>query len=147
MSAFEFVGEALVLMRRIKGLSQSEVARRAKMRSSQLSRYEKGETLPKLNQLDRLLQAHGATLLDFATILAAIRTPQRVLAAEASADEIRDSAGTTLLLREGGMLVPKDSYRVVGELVSRLNELVGSVQDVVLGRALREALDDRKDEG
>lgn len=141
VSAFELLPFALVLMRRINRLTQAEAAQRAGMRGPQLSRYESGEVQPQLAQLDRLLRVYGATLFDLAVILSAIRTPERVLTAADRADEIRDSAGTSFLLREGGMLVPRDSYQIIAGLMSQLHRLLDSVEEVYLGRALREGLE------
>lgn len=145
MDVFRFLPEALLLMRRFKGLSQAEAARRAKMQGSQLSKYESGKVVPELRQLTRLLKAYGATLFDLAMILGALRDPHRVLTAAESADEIRDSAGT-VLLREGGMLVPTVSDHLLGEIFARLNQLVDSVREVEVGRALRNGLADRGDD-
>jgi hypothetical protein len=43
-----------------------------------------------------------------------------------------------LLLLEGGLLVPKESHEIVADLLVRLHQLVDSVRNVVVGRALRE---------
>lgn len=144
VDSFDLLPEALRLMRRFKGLSLAEAARRAGMQSSQLSKYENGRVVPELPQLARILSAYGATLFDLATILAALRAPERALVAAAGADEIREGAGT-LLLREGGMLVPVVADHLLGEIVARLQELFKTVREVEVGRALRDGLGDRDD--
>lgn len=54
---FDNLGTALGLIRDLRGKSQSEVARAARIGKSQLSRYESGKELPKLDTLARVLQA------------------------------------------------------------------------------------------
>jgi len=56
---FEHLGAALRLLREQAGLSQTRAAREAGMGKSQLSKYETGRELPKLDSLARLLQALG----------------------------------------------------------------------------------------
>jgi transcriptional regulator with XRE-family HTH domain len=138
VETFEFLGEALLVLRKIRGLTQKEAAKRARMGPGQLGRYEKNKVRLRVDQLDRILAAYGATLFDLATTLAAIRSPEIARAAADQADEIRDGAGRTLLLLEGGLLVPKESHEIVADLLVRLHQLVDSVRNVVVGRALRE---------
>jgi transcriptional regulator with XRE-family HTH domain len=57
---FANVGKILRLLRELRGLSQAEVARHAGIGSSQLSKYERGTELPKLESLERVLR-----VLDF----------------------------------------------------------------------------------
>lgn len=56
---FRTLGSALRLFREQLGLSQSELARRAGMGKSQVSKYEGGKELPKLESLERLLGVLG----------------------------------------------------------------------------------------
>ena len=51
------VGRALTLVREFRGLSQAELARQAGVGKSQLSKYQSGRELPKLDSLSRLLTA------------------------------------------------------------------------------------------
>jgi transcriptional regulator with XRE-family HTH domain len=57
LSMFENLGKALVLIRETRGLTQAQLARRAKMGKSQLSKYESGRILPKLDSLGGILKA------------------------------------------------------------------------------------------
>lgn len=57
---FSELGGTLRSLRESKDLSQGELARRAGMGKSQISKYEKGKELPKLDSLERLLEALGA---------------------------------------------------------------------------------------
>jgi len=56
---FAELGRTLRDLREAAGLSQAEVARKAGMGKSQLSKYERGKELPKLESLERLLAVLG----------------------------------------------------------------------------------------
>jgi len=64
-SMFESLGSTLRLLREQARLSQSELARRAGMGKSQVSKYESGKELPKLESLERLLAVLGVEPLTF----------------------------------------------------------------------------------
>lgn len=53
---FDNLGRALYLVRDLRGLSQAEVARRAGIGKSQLSKYEGGKELPKMESLRKVLK-------------------------------------------------------------------------------------------
>ena len=57
---FDHLGTALRTIRESAGLAQAEVARRAGLGKSQLSKYENGKELPKLETLERILEVLGA---------------------------------------------------------------------------------------
>jgi hypothetical protein len=69
---FQHLGRALVLLRSLRGKSQAEVAREASMGKSQLSKYETGQELPKLESLEKVLRSLDAGMLDLAGMLAQI---------------------------------------------------------------------------
>ncbi len=54
---FDHLGKALSLLRSLRGMSQGRVARSAGLGKSQLSKYESGRELPKLDSLARILGA------------------------------------------------------------------------------------------
>jgi len=56
---FAEVGTTLRLLREAANLTQAELARRARVGKSQLSKYESGKELPKLESLAKLLAALG----------------------------------------------------------------------------------------
>jgi transcriptional regulator with XRE-family HTH domain len=56
---FENLGTALALLRGVCKFSQAEAARRAGVGKSQLSKYENGKELPKLDSLERVLSVYG----------------------------------------------------------------------------------------
>ena len=54
---FEHLGLALRALRELAEMSQAELARRAGLGKSQLSKYERGRELPKLESLRKILTA------------------------------------------------------------------------------------------
>jgi transcriptional regulator with XRE-family HTH domain len=64
-SMFANVGKALIRLRERTGLSQSAIARKAGCGKSQLSKYENGRELPKLDSLERVLDALGVNHVHF----------------------------------------------------------------------------------
>lgn len=62
---FEHVGLALKMVREMAGLSQTEAARRAGIGKSQLSKYERGQSLPTLASLGKILEVVKADALFF----------------------------------------------------------------------------------
>ena len=66
---FRNLGMALSFLRELRGKSQARLAREAGIGKSQLSKYERGKELPKLDSLEKLLGALGASYLDLFTTL------------------------------------------------------------------------------
>ena len=60
---FETLGLTLRVFRELSGRSQAELARRAQIGKSQLSKYESGKELPKLESLGKIITALGTTPL------------------------------------------------------------------------------------
>ena len=60
---FETLGLTLRVFRELAGWSQAEVARRAQVGKSQLSKYETGKELPRLESLGKIIKALGTTPL------------------------------------------------------------------------------------
>ena len=71
-NAFRNLGKALVLLRELVGVSQSEVAIRAQIGKEQLSKYETGKELPRLDSLEKVLEALELNYWDFFYSLALI---------------------------------------------------------------------------
>lgn len=57
MGMFDRLGETFIVLRMLRGLSQADLARLAGIRPNQLSRYETGQVLPQLGQLEKILDA------------------------------------------------------------------------------------------
>ena len=62
---FANLGPAFRRARELRGMSQAEVAREAGTGKSQLSKYEQGKELPKLESLERVLAVLNLGSLDF----------------------------------------------------------------------------------
>jgi transcriptional regulator with XRE-family HTH domain len=60
---FETLGLTLRVLRELTGGSQAELARKARIGKSQLSKYENGKELPKLESLRKITVALGTTPL------------------------------------------------------------------------------------
>lgn len=62
---FVNLGKTLGLLRELRGKSQARVAREAGIGKSQLSKYENGKELPKLDSLEKVLNALGVGHFEF----------------------------------------------------------------------------------
>jgi transcriptional regulator with XRE-family HTH domain len=66
---FQNLGATLVRLRERAGKSQAALARKAGVGKSQLSKYENGKELPKLDSLERVLVALGVSYFEFFRVL------------------------------------------------------------------------------
>ena len=69
---FRHLGLALRLLRELRGQSQAQTARQSGIGKSQLSKYENGRDLPKLDSLEKVLTAIGVGHEGFFSTLATI---------------------------------------------------------------------------
>ena|SRR5215213_11638535 len=60
---FESLGLTLRVFRELSGCSQAEIARKAQIGKSQLSKYENGKELPRLESLGKVIAVLGTTPL------------------------------------------------------------------------------------
>jgi transcriptional regulator with XRE-family HTH domain len=67
---FANLGKALTWFRKLRGVSQVAVARRAGIGKSQLSKYESGKELPKLDSLEKVLLVLDVGHFEFFRMLA-----------------------------------------------------------------------------
>jgi transcriptional regulator with XRE-family HTH domain len=65
MGMFANLGRSLSLLRELRGKSQAQVAREAGIGKSQLSKYENGKELPKLDSLEKVLNALKVGYFEF----------------------------------------------------------------------------------
>jgi transcriptional regulator with XRE-family HTH domain len=65
MAMFNHLGRTLSLLRELRGKSQARVAREAGIGKSQLSKYENGKELPKLDSLEKVLIALKVSYFEF----------------------------------------------------------------------------------
>ncbi|HEX2252265.1 MAG TPA: helix-turn-helix transcriptional regulator [Thermoanaerobaculia bacterium] len=128
---FEHLGDALALLRRLRRMSQTDLARAAQVGRSQLSRYENGLQLPHLGQLERLLESLNATMADLAAVLAFLR---RLESGEAR--EGLDSQDLLALMGSEG-LIPTPVQDALAEVTAQHLRLCGAVREAVLARTWR----------
>jgi transcriptional regulator with XRE-family HTH domain len=81
---FRNLGKALSLLRELRGKSQAEIARAAGVGKSQISKYEKGRELPKLDSLARILEALGVAPQVFFQTLALVDEREAALSCAGS---------------------------------------------------------------
>jgi transcriptional regulator with XRE-family HTH domain len=62
---FGNLGRTLALLREMRGYSQLALSRKARIGKSQLSKYENGRELPKLETLERVLSVLGVQPISF----------------------------------------------------------------------------------
>lgn len=79
MGMFDRLGETFVVLRMLRGLSQADLARRAGIRPNQVSRYETGQVLPQLGQLEKLLDALEVGLPEFLFAMTHLERTARLL--------------------------------------------------------------------
>jgi transcriptional regulator with XRE-family HTH domain len=65
MGMFVNLGRTLSLLRELRGKSQASVAREAAIGKSQLSKYENGKELPKLDSLEKVLKVLEVGYFEF----------------------------------------------------------------------------------
>jgi transcriptional regulator with XRE-family HTH domain len=117
------IGLALLAARRQADMSAAQLARRAGMGKSQLSKYESGKELPKLDSLERLLVVLGMDGLTFFYTSHQLGRFER--------------ADARVALLEGANLGPWRSEAEVAELRLVLNLLVDRLDRGVLGQVRR----------
>jgi transcriptional regulator with XRE-family HTH domain len=119
MGMFINLGKTLSLVRELRGRSQAWVAREAGVGKSQLSKYENGKELPKLDSLEKVLKALGVGYFEFFYTL--------YLVDQRAADLVRGDGGEALtaaaprLLRGSSDLTPVTDQafsRVFNELLT-----------------------------
>lgn len=81
---FRNLGKALSLLRELRGKSQVAIAREAGVGKSQISKYEKGRELPKLDSLARILEALGVAPQVFFQTLAFVDEREAALSGAGS---------------------------------------------------------------
>jgi transcriptional regulator with XRE-family HTH domain len=77
---FRNLGKALVILRELRHTSQRTLARSTHGSTSQLSKYETGKALPKLETLERFLDALDIQALDLFYLMAHIDGWERRIA-------------------------------------------------------------------
>jgi transcriptional regulator with XRE-family HTH domain len=93
MGMFTNVGHTLSLLRELRGKSQSLVAREAGIGKSQLSKYENGKELPKLDSLEKVLAVLEVGHFEFFYTLHLVDRRADQLSHGAAGPAAADSAG------------------------------------------------------
>jgi transcriptional regulator with XRE-family HTH domain len=106
MVMFANLGRTLSLLRELRGKSQARIAREAGIGKSQLSKYENGKELPKLDSLEKVLNALKVGYFEFFYTLYLVDRRAADLARGAdSGDDAGDrgngSGGATATASEG----------------------------------------------
>ena len=115
---FKNLGRALELLRELRGKSQAQIASQAGIGKSQLSKYENGKELPRLDSLERLLASLGVGYFEFFYTLYLL--DQRAATLGALPNDM-DSASLAVWAT-GGLLSPatEEAFGAVFTLLLRL---------------------------
>jgi transcriptional regulator with XRE-family HTH domain len=87
------LGNTLALLRELRGKNQAQIATAAKIGKSQLSKYENGKDLPRLESLDKLLTVLGISFQEFFFTLEIV--DERASLLSSPEDSPRRSLGVT----------------------------------------------------
>jgi transcriptional regulator with XRE-family HTH domain len=124
---FERVGIAIRVLRELSGTSQAALARRAKIGKSQLSKYENGRELPKLDSLEKLLEALNVRpmmLFYLTDFLDRIGTEDHILE-------------RVLLTAESGALISKGEKEAFAKVIMDVMGLFGAQLETRMRSALQ----------
>jgi transcriptional regulator with XRE-family HTH domain len=100
MGKIESVMAAVGLLMRLKGISQAELARRAGMSPSQLSRYLSGQTAPQFQQITRLIDGLTVSGLAFWWTVYRVEKIERALLSK-SGDEVLQGVLRAIVAGDG----------------------------------------------
>lgn len=117
-SMFANLGPALLRLRKLYGKSQAQVAQDALTGKSQLSKYETGKELPKLDSLERVLAALDVSSLEFFYTL-------HLMDGDADSPPERDRSGDVTAIFERLMSHLLDLHRQIVLETSRHGETPG----------------------
>jgi transcriptional regulator with XRE-family HTH domain len=138
MGMFVNLGKTLSLLRELRGKSQAHVAREAGIGKSQLSKYETGKELPKLDSLEKVLSALAVSHFEFFYTLQLVdrRAADLVLPKPASEAPVERLYFPPL---EGPHLVPEETDQAFTKMLTDLLVLYRRVfEQVVLSGAVRQ---------
>ena len=114
MDMFRHVGAAIRRVRELRGIDQIELSRKTGLGKSQISKYETGRDLPKLENLGKIIAALETTPQSFFRVVALLDEAESLDAPPAAS------------LPEMGVLPPR-----VAESFRNLAALLVDLQDVV----------------
>jgi transcriptional regulator with XRE-family HTH domain len=96
MIMFANLGRTLSLLRELRGKSQARIAREAGIGKSQLSKYENGKELPKLDSLEKVLNALKVGYFEFFYTLYLVDRRAADLARGADGDDAGSDTAATV---------------------------------------------------
>jgi len=96
MIMFANLGRTLSLLRELRGKSQARIAREAGIGKSQLSKYENGKELPKLDSLEKVLNALKVGYFEFFYTLYLVDRRAADLARGADGDDADSDTAATV---------------------------------------------------
>ncbi|MBW8879019.1 MAG: helix-turn-helix transcriptional regulator [Acidobacteria bacterium] len=123
-------GPALVLIRELRGLSQAAVARAAGIGKSQLSKYENGKELPRLDSLAKVLAALNIGFFEFSYTMKVLDNRE---SESTSAPTMPFLASADL----GASVLHPETSKAFQRVFSELLKLFGTVHEVVLGGRMK----------
>lgn len=119
MAMFDNVGRTLSMLRELRGKSQARVSREAGIGKSQLSKYENGKELPKLDSLEKVLNALRVGYLEFFYTLHMVDRRAAGLA-ESDARSARVEPPSMVPLPDGLSLLSEPTDQAFGQVFSDL---------------------------
>jgi len=129
---FDRLGETFIVLRMLRGLSQADLARRAGIRPNQVSRYETGQVLPQLGQLEKILDALDVGLAELLFAMAHL---------ERTAALLEDAA------RQPPEALARDVVNVYWQEVSDLHLKISRQVSEVLRSSLQEGTPEAAGDG
>jgi transcriptional regulator with XRE-family HTH domain len=107
MGMFVNLGRTLGLLRELRGKSQASVARAAGIGKSQLSKYENGKELPKLDSLEKVLKTLEVGHFEFFyTLYLVDRRAAELLRTSADGTDGEDGNGAQAGFRDEQLYLP-----------------------------------------
>ncbi|HEY0554843.1 MAG TPA: helix-turn-helix transcriptional regulator [Thermoanaerobaculia bacterium] len=116
---FENLGQALSLIREMRGKSQAQVARAAGIGKSQLSKYENRKELPRFDSLQKILIALEVGYSEFFHTLQLIDQRAATLGQAPNGRRVATSPSSAVLSQD-----LEDAFDLVFALLSRLQRRV-----------------------
>jgi transcriptional regulator with XRE-family HTH domain len=143
MAMFVNLGRTLSLLRELRGKSQARVAREAGIGKSQLSKYENGKELPKLDSLEKVLNALKVGYFEFFYTLYLVDRRAADLA-RAEAGEEEESTAEEGGEREGGIpaaaQAPREGPLYMPALHNNGNTLLADTTDQAFSQVFTDLL-------
>jgi transcriptional regulator with XRE-family HTH domain len=116
---FQNLGNTLLLVRNLRRKSQAQVAHDARIGKNQLSKYEHGKELPRLDVLNRLLTALDVSIHGFFYTLALVDERASLL----SSSDASTQRSLLVVPKKGGSLLLPETEEAFAKLQSLVLDL------------------------